>query len=231
MKALIFAAGRGERMRPLTDITAKPLLTAGGKRLIEWQIEALVRAGIRELVINTAHFAQHVEEALGDGSRYGARIAYSREGENAEAALETLGGIVKALPLLGNSPFVAVSSDIVTDYDYRRLVPHAQAIELGVADAHVVLVDNPPQHPSGDMGLASGHATRHAPLLNYGNIGVYAPRLFAHESAIKKRLYPWMYQFVEAGRVTAEHHTGMWHNLGAPEDLAQLDAELRRRAA
>jgi MurNAc alpha-1-phosphate uridylyltransferase len=233
LKALIFAAGRGERMRPLSDVTPKPLLEAGGKRLIEWQIEALVRAGFRELVINTAHLASQIESALGDGARYGARIAWSHEGDTADDALETLGGIVRALPLLspdGARPFVAVSGDIVTDYDYRRLLPYAQAIELGVADAHLVLVDNPPSHPSGDMGLAQGRINLHPPLLTYGNIGVFAPRLFAGESPVKKKLFPWLYRAAERGRVSGEHYTGRWHNVGTPQQLAALDALLRAQA-
>jgi MurNAc alpha-1-phosphate uridylyltransferase len=230
MKALIFAAGRGERMRPLSDATPKPLLEAGGKRLIEWQIEALVRAGFRDLVINTAHLASQVEAAVGDGARYGARIVYSHEGETAEDALETLGGIVKALPMLsptGEVPFIAVSGDIVTDFDYRRLVPHAQAIELGVADAHLVLVDNPPSHPAGDMGLAGGHIQLHSPLLTYANIGVFAPHLFASEPPVRKKLFPWLYRAAERGRVTGEHYAGRWHNVGTPAELAALDALLR----
>jgi MurNAc alpha-1-phosphate uridylyltransferase len=233
LKALIFAAGRGERMRPLSDATPKPLLAAGGKRLIEWQIEALVRAGIRELVINTAHLASQIESTLGDGARYGARIVWSHEGETADDALETLGGIVRALPLLspdGATPFVATSGDIVTDYDYRRLLPYAQAIELGVADAHLVLVDNPPSHPGGDMGLAQGRINLHPPLLTYGNIGVFAPRLFAGESPVKKKLFPWLYRAAERGRVSGEHFTGRWHNVGTPAELAALDALLRAQA-
>jgi N-acetyl-alpha-D-muramate 1-phosphate uridylyltransferase len=149
MKALIFAAGRGERMRPLSDHTAKPLLAAGGKRLIEWQIEALRAAGIVDLVINTAHLAQQIESTLGDGSRFGVRIRWSREGNLAADALETLGGIVQALPLLGDQPFVAVSGDIVAEFDYERLATPAQAIATGADDAHLVLVDNPPYHPRG----------------------------------------------------------------------------------
>ncbi len=220
-------------MRPLSDATPKPLLVAGGKRLIEWQIEALVRAGICELVINTAHLASQIESALGDGARYGARIVWSHEGETAEEALETLGGIVRALPLLspdGAAPFMALSGDIVTDYDYRRLLPQAQAIELGVADAHLVLVDNPPSHPGGDMGLAQGRINLHPPLLTYGNIGVFAPRLFAGERPVKKKLFPWLYRAAERGRVSGEHYTGRWHNVGTPEELAALDALLRAQA-
>lgn len=234
MKALIFAAGRGERMRPLSDVTPKPLLVAGGRRLIEWQIDALVRAGVRELVINTAHLAATIEATLGDGARFGARIDYAREGTTAEAALETLGGIVNALPLLAphgsDAPFVAVSGDIVTDYDYRRLIAHAQAIELAAADAHLVLVDNPPSHPGGDMGLAAGRVGLQPPLFTYANIGVFAPRLFRREAPVKKKLFPWLYEFAQRGRVTGEHYDGRWHNVGTPEELAALDAQLSARA-
>ena len=230
MKALILAAGRGERMRPLSDNTPKPLLRVGDRPLIEWQIERLVAAGIRELVINLAHGADTLEAALGDGARLGARIAYSREGTTADAALETLGGVVKALPLLArdDTPFAVVAGDLYTEFDYRRLAAHAQAIGLGVADAHLVLVDNPPYHPSGDMGLGTNHrVTLHSPLLTYASIGVFAPRVFAGESALRNRLFPFMYAFVERGRVTGEHFTGAWHNVGTPQDLAALDAVVR----
>lgn len=231
MKALIFAAGRGERMRPLTDMTPKPLLVAGGKRLIEWQIDALVRAGVRELVINTAHLATAIEATLGDGSRFGARIEYSREGTTAEEALETLGGIIKALPLLAprgsDRPFIAVSGDIVTDFDYRCLIAHAQAIEMGAVDSHLVLVENRPSHPGGDMGLADGRISQHPPLLTYANIGVFAPRLFRSEAPVKKKLFPWLYAFAARGRVTGERFDGIWHNVGTPDELAALDALLK----
>jgi MurNAc alpha-1-phosphate uridylyltransferase len=229
MKALIFAAGRGERMRPLSDQTAKPLLRAGGKSLIEWQIDALVRAGVHEIVINLAHLADTFEPVLGDGLHYGVRIQYSREGSCAEEALETLGGIVKALPLLGAAPFVAVSGDIVTDFDYRHLQAHAQAIALGAADAHLVLVENPPFHPGGDMGLAEGRITRSLPWLTYANIAVLAPRLFAAEAGGKKKLFPWLYRFSDSGRVTGEKHSGRWFNVGTAADLDTLDVELRAR--
>jgi MurNAc alpha-1-phosphate uridylyltransferase len=226
MKALIFAAGRGERMRPLSDGIAKPLLHAGGKRLIEWQIEALAAAGIRDLVINLAHLADTFEPVLGDGARYGVTIRYSREGVNAEAALETLGGILHARALLGAEPFVAVSGDIVTDFDYRHLRAHAQAIALGAADAHLVLVENRPFHPGGDMGLAGGRITRALPWHTYGNIAVLAPRIFSTERPGRQKLFPWLYTFAERGRVTGELHTGRWYNVGTPDDLQALDAEL-----
>lgn len=231
MKALVFAAGRGERMRPLSDVTPKPLLPVAGKPLIVWQIEALVRAGIRDIVINTAHLAQQVETALGDGIRYGARIRYSHEGDTADDALETLGGIVKALPLLGTAPFVAVSGDIHCDYDYRHLLVRGRMLELDVADAHLVLVDNPPYHPSGDMGLDGHTISLHPPYLTYANIGVFAPRIFMDQPVRKAKLFPWLYRFAEIGRVTGERFEGRWHNLGTPDELAALDRTLRTERA
>lgn len=232
MRALIFAAGRGERLRPLTDATPKPLLTAGGRALIEHQIAALARAGIVELVINLAHCPDALVQALGDGARYGVHIAYSREGETAAAALETCGGIVAALALLGGAPFVAVSGDVVTDYDYARLAAPAAAIAAGTADAHLVLVDNPPFHPHGDMGLADGRIVRHGePRLTYANIGVYAPRLFAGLTPVRRALFPWLYGAADAGRVTGEHFRGAWDNVGTAAQLAALDRRLRAAAA
>lgn len=231
MRALILAAGRGERMRPLSDATPKPLLMAGGRRLIEWQIAALAAAGIRELVINTAHLAGQFEEALGDGAQLGVRIAWSREGDTADAALETRGGIVRALPLLGAEPFLAVSGDIVTDFDYAALAPHAAAVAAGDADAHVVLVPNPAFHPRGDMGLVPGPmqgliAPDAEPRLTYANITVFAPRLFAGLAPERARLFPWLYDAARAGRVTGARFDGRWYNVGTPQELARLDGEL-----
>lgn len=226
MKALLLAAGRGERMRPRSDITAKPLLRVGGRRLIEWQIDALVRAGVREIVINIAHLADQFEPALGDGRRYGTRLIYSREGDTAADALETLGGIVLALPRLGDAPFIVASSDIVTDFDYRRLDAALQAIAGGVADAHLVLVDNPPSHPRGDMGLIDGRITLRPPLLTYGNIGVFSPALFDGLEARRAKLFPWLFAFAEQGRVSGERFAGRWHNVGTADELGALDAEL-----
>jgi MurNAc alpha-1-phosphate uridylyltransferase len=226
MKALLFAAGRGERMRPRSDTLAKPLLRAGGRRLIEWQIEALARAGVTEIVINTAHLAQQVEDTLGDGRRHGVRIVYSREGDRAEDALETLGGIVRALPLLGRQPFIAASSDIVTDYDYRRLRAPAESIARGEALAHLVLVDNPAFHPGGDMGLADGRIVLAPPRLTYANIGVFSPQLFDGLAPVRAKLFPWLYRYAAQGRVSGEHFRGRWHNVGTPAELDTLDAEL-----
>jgi MurNAc alpha-1-phosphate uridylyltransferase len=245
MHALLLAAGRGERMRPLTDTVAKPLLEVAGRRLIEWQIDALVRAGITDLVINTAHLAEQIEAALGDGARYGARIAYSREGTRAQDALEALGGIMRALPRLGTQPFLVLSSDILTEFDYHTLFAVATTIEQGHADAHLVLVDNPPYHPQGDMGITFANpampgapeaapgaasiawATRTAPLYTYANIGVMAPRLFAGHvagpAAVREKLFPWLFGAVEQGRVSAQRWQGRWWNVGTPQDLADVD--------
>jgi MurNAc alpha-1-phosphate uridylyltransferase len=247
MRALLLAAGRGERMRPLSDTLAKPLLEVAGRRLIEWQIEALVRADIRDLVINTAHLAEQIENTLGDGHRYGARIQYSREGQQARDALETLGGIVHALPLLGPEPFLVTSSDIVTDFDYRSLLPAAAAVASGRFDGHLVLVENPPYHPQGDMGAEPDPAARsiatsaqdavrdatHDPAheqgllatrkgsqYTYANIGVLAPRLFAGLAPVRARLFPWLYSAVGRGRVSAQVWRGRWWNVGTPQELA-----------
>ena len=235
MHALLLAAGRGERLRPLTDRLAKPLLEAGGRRLIEWQIEALVRAGIGDLVINTAHLAQQIEDTLGDGRRYGARIRYSREGDRAEDALETLGGIVRALPWLGGAPFVVASSDIVTDFDYAQLFGAAERIRAGAWDAHLVLVENPPYHAGGDMDavaleggeppLRAVHAAAGG-AYTYANIGVLAPRLFDGLAAQRARLFPWLYGAVQRGRVSAQLHRGRWWNVGTAQELARVNEEI-----
>lgn len=215
-------------MRPLTDDVPKPLLTAGGRRLIEWQLERLARAGIRDIVINVAHLPDQFEAVLGTGERFGVSIAYSREGRYADDALETLGGIVRALPLLGGAPFVVVSGDIVTDFDYARLRQRAAAIAAGSADAHLVLVDNPAFHLQGDMGCVDGRIDPDAAQrLTYANIGVFAPRLFDGLQPLRARLFPWLYGAARAGRVTGEHFRGRWYNVGTPAELTRLDADLR----
>ncbi|MGE0358280.1 MAG: N-acetylmuramate alpha-1-phosphate uridylyltransferase MurU [Burkholderiales bacterium] len=226
-RAFILAAGRGERMRPLTDTVPKPLLEAGGKPLLGWQLERLAAAGIRDVVINHAHLGERLEAAIGSGSRWGLRIAWSREGE----ALETAGGIAKALDLLGREPFIVASADIFTDYDFSRLGSVAAAIARDPARhaAHFVLVDNPPYHPGGDMGLAGGRVRREGPLLTYANIGVFHPALFADIApGSRLRLFPWAYRFVDEGRVTGERFAGDWENLGTPGQLAALDRRLSR---
>jgi len=225
--AIILAAGRGERMRPLTDATPKPLLPVGGKPLVAWLLERLAAAGIRDVVINHAHLGERLEAALGDGSRWGVRIAWSREG----TALETAGGIANALGMLGERPFLAVSADIYTDFDFSRLAEVAGDIATRPdrRAAHFVLVDNPPFHPAGDMGLAQGRVRREGPLLTYANIGVFHPSLFAGIApGTHLRLFPWAYRFVDEGRVTGERFEGAWENVGTPGQLAALDRRLSR---
>jgi MurNAc alpha-1-phosphate uridylyltransferase len=159
------------------------------------------------------------------------RIRYLHEGTHAEAALETLGGIVNALDHLGRRPFIVASSDLVTDFDYATLAPAALDLAHDRFDAHLVLVDNPPHHPRGDLGFDGLRATRTAPLLNYAGIGVFAPHLFAGLAPSRQPLFPWLYQFVERGRISAQHHRGAWHNVGTPAQLAALDHELSRGGA
>jgi len=221
MKAMILAAGRGVRMRPLTDTTPKSLLAAGGKPLIVWQLEKLARAGIAEVVINHAHLGDMIEAALGDGSRFGVSIRYSRELE----ALETAGGIALALPLLGADPFMVINADIYTDYDFSVL---ARA-DLQVGLAHLVLVDNPPQHPRGDFALEAGRVHESGKrLLTFSGIGVYAPRLFSGiPPNAKVPLAPILRKAMAAERVSGEHYRGRWHDIGTAERLQALDAELR----
>lgn len=222
---MLLAAGRGERLRPLTDATPKPLLAAGGRALIEWQVERLVAGGFTELVVNHAHLGALIESALGDGARFGARIRYSPE----SPALETAGGIARALGLLGAAPFAVVSADIHTGFDYGTLRAVADEIagDPGRRAAHFVLVDNPPWHPAGDMGLAAGLVTRSPPHLTYANIAVFDPSLFAGiEPGTWLKLFPWAYRFVDAGRVTGEHFRGPWDNVGTREQLEALDRRL-----
>ena len=226
-RALILAAGRGERLRPLTDTLPKPLLAAGGRPLVEWQVERLVHAGFADLVVNHAHLGALIEAALGDGRRFGARIRYSPE----SPALETAGGIVKALPMLGDGPFVVVSGDIHTDFDYATLGARIESIARDPVShiAHLVLVDNPPWHPGGDMGLAEGRITRGGPRLTYGNIAVFHPSMFRDVApGTSLKLFPWTYRFVDEGRVSGEHYRGPWDNVGTAAQLAALDRRLSR---
>ena len=225
LHAMILAAGRGARLRPLSDTLPKPLLKAGGRTLIEWQIEKLAAAGFGNLVINHSHLGSLIEDALGDGRRFGVRIRYSPE----NPALETAGGIVKALPMLGKGPFAVVSGDIHTDFDYARLEERIAAIAENPQEraAHFVLVDNPPWHPEGDMGLSDGRVTREGPRLTYGNISVFHPALFRDiVPGTWLKIFPWAYRFVEEGRVTGEHFQGAWDNVGTPDQLEALDRRL-----
>lgn len=224
MKAMILAAGRGERMRPLTDHTPKPLLKVGGKPLIVWHLESLAKAGFKEVVINHAHLGAQIETALGDGKKWGVRIQYSPE----KVALETAGGIANALPMLGSEPFLVVNGDIFCDIDFASLAPYPLRGE-GETMAHLVMVDNPPQHAQGDFALQNGKLFEVGePKLTFSGVGVYHADLFAsvtHGEAAK--LAPLLKAAMAQGRVIAQHHTGAWHDVGTPQRLAELDTALK----
>jgi MurNAc alpha-1-phosphate uridylyltransferase len=225
MKAMILAAGRGNRMRPLTDQVPKPLLEAGGRPLIQYHLERLAAADIRDIVINHAHLGEQIEAALGDGSRFGVHIRYSPE----QTALETGGGIFKALPLLGPDPFLVINGDIWSDIDPIGL--HLAGTDL----AHLVLVDNPPHHPSGDFILTGGRVRvegdqderERERRLTFSGVGVYSPSLFAGCRPGAFALAPLLRDAMAQGRVGGEHHRGYWLDIGTPERLADLDRLLR----
>lgn len=241
---MILAAGRGERMRPLTLTTPKPLLRVGGRFLIDWHLAALARAGIGEVVVNVSHLRERFAPALGDGSRHGLSIRYSDEGPE---PLETGGGMLHARPLLGEAPFVLVNGDVWCDLDFASLPPAPAGL------AHLVLVPNPPQHPAGDFWLASDGRVLHAPAgdppipgaerLTYAGIGVYRPALLDDwrevigetpgAAAVPPRfpLAPLLRAAMARGRVTGQRHDGAWRDIGTPERLAELDASLRTHAA
>ena len=208
-------------MRPLTDATPKSLLPAGGKPVVARLLERLAGAGFRELVLNHAQLGWMIEAALGDGARFGVRIRYSHEPE----ALETAGGIANAMPLLGEAPFLAVNADLYTDFPFERL----RAALDDDALAHLVLVDNPLHHPGGDFALSDGRvANAGAPLLTFSGIGVYRPALFAAiPRGTRAQLAPLLLEAAARGRVTGERFGGRWLDIGTPERLAALDAELK----
>jgi len=226
MKAMILAAGRGERMRPLTDTCPKPLLVAGGKPLIVWHIERLAAAGITELVINHAYLGQMIEAALGDGAAFGVRIAYSPEGK----ALETAGGIARALPLLGDAPFLVVNGDVFCDADLTALCRAAQSLRADGLLAHLILVANPAHHPGGDFGLHPDGLIRDAggERLTFAGLGAYHPALFAGLSPDQPaKLAPLLRAAMADGLVTGARLDGHWVDVGTPERLAELDAHLQ----
>jgi MurNAc alpha-1-phosphate uridylyltransferase len=226
MRAMILAAGRGERMRPLTDSLPKPLLEAGGKPLIVWHIENLARAGIRDIVVNHAWLGELIEKRLGDGSRWGVNLRYSPE----KVALETAGGIAQALPWLGDAPFLVVNGDVWCDWDAGQ----AQGLADGLAydDAWLLLVDNPAHHPEGDFQLAAHGRVRNdmvnANRLTFAGIGIYQPRLFAGvPPGTAARLAPLLIDAMARGAVAGNRHTGLWVDVGTPARLAELDASLQ----
>jgi MurNAc alpha-1-phosphate uridylyltransferase len=229
MDALIFAAGKGERMRPLTETTPKPLLACGGKRLIEWHLDKLAGIGVRRVVINTSWLADCFEPALGSGERWGLDLVYSYEGLE---PLETGGGMAKAIEQMGAAPFLAVNGDVFCDVDFTRL-PHSPA---GLA--HLVMVDNPEHNQTGDFALqADGFlASEGESRLTFSGIGMYRPELLrdcrsewqqpgvAHP---RFKLAPILRAAMRAGKISGEHHRGQWTDVGTPERLAELDQVLR----
>lgn len=215
MKAMILAAGRGERMRPLTDHMPKPMLRVRGKPLIQYHVEALVRAGITDLVVNHAWLGEQIEQFLGDGSAWGATIQYSKESGE---ALETGGGIRQALPLLGDEPFVVVNGDVFTGYDFGRLPVSPEA------EAHLVLVDNPPHHPEGDFFLTADRLTVSGKRrLTYSGIGVYRPVMFARHAPGRFPLAPLLREAIVRNQVSGEYFDGLWSDVGHPARLDGLN--------
>jgi len=229
--ALIFAAGRGERMRPLTDTTPKPLLAAGGKPLIVWHLEKLAAAGVNYVVINTSHLAEQFPAALGDGSRWGLRIRYAYEGNE---PLETGGGMLNALPLLGDAPFIAISGDIWSDADFATLPPEPPGL------AHLLLVDNPPHHPDGDFALDAQGLAHDAGMarLTFSGIGVYRPQLLRNWREVadatqthppRFKLAPLLRAAMGGDAVSGTHFRGAWTDVGTPQRLQELEHALASR--
>ncbi|MDH7943878.1 nucleotidyltransferase family protein [Pseudohongiella sp. SYSU M77423] len=222
-RAMILAAGLGQRMLPLTETTPKALLPAGDRRLIEWQIARLRQAGVQDIVINLHHLGSQIVTALGDGSRYDVRLHFSDEPER----LETAGGIIRAMPMLGDQPFILTNADVWTDFNYQRLLPIAR--QLGPSRlAHLVLIRNAPHNPAGDFCLSdSGIVSEHGePKLTYAGISVLHPHLFAGESERFLPLGPMLRNAMQEGGVTGEVFEGDWQDIGTPERLAALNHQL-----
>jgi len=224
LRAMILAAGVGERMRPLTEHTPKPLLQVAGVPLIEHHIRRLALAGIDELVINVSHLGEQILDYCGDGSAWGVRISYSQE----DAPLETAGGIIAALPLLEDAPFLVVNGDIWIDYSFERLAAYTLRTD---ETAHLVLVGNPPQHPSGDFQLDDNDWVRVLPPAavgwTYAGVGLYTPAFFAGYAAGKMPLRPLLDAAIGQGQLGGERYRGQWQDVGTPERLRELDAMVR----
>jgi N-acetyl-alpha-D-muramate 1-phosphate uridylyltransferase len=223
MKAMLLAAGRGERLRPLTDAVPKALVEAGGKPLIAWHLERLAGAGFREAVINVSHLGERIIERMGDGARYGLRLHYSRERER----LETAGGIANALPLLGREPFLLVNADVYCECDFSRL----RKVELGERLAHLLLVPNPPHRPKGDFSLRAGSVgDETAPRYTYAGVAVMAPSLLGPvKPGEKAPLAPLLYDAAARDRLGGELYQGLWQDVGTVERLAELEVVLKSR--
>ncbi|QOP44521.1 nucleotidyltransferase family protein [Sulfurimonas sediminis] len=216
MKAMILAAGRGERMRPLSDTVPKPLLHVKGKALIEWHIEKLAHKGFDEIIINIGHLGFKIPAYLGDGSKWGVRILYSDEQKS--GALESAGGIKIALPLLGDAPFLVVNGDIFCEYDYN---PN---FKLTDTLAHLVLVPNPAHNPKGDFGLKNGLVTNEAKTMyTFSGIGYYHPKLFENEALQKSPLAPLLRKNIDKSLVSGELFNKMWHDIGTPQRLQEIN--------
>jgi MurNAc alpha-1-phosphate uridylyltransferase len=224
LHAIVLAAGRGERMRPLTDHTPKPLLTVRGRRLIEWHLLALAAGGVREVVVNTAWLEEQFPAVLGDGSRYGVRLHYSHEGRDHGGALETAGGIAKALPWLGEA-FWVVSGDVYTP-DFRFDAAAGARFAAGTDLAHLWLVENAPHHPAGDFAIVDGRARPGPPpRRTWSSIGLYKAALFEGIApGTRAPLRPLLDAAIAADRIGAEAHDGAWTDVGTPERLAALNA-------
>lgn len=216
---MILAAGRGERMRPLTDSLPKPLLKVAGKMLIEYHLEKIKTAQITDVIINHAWLGSKIEQALGDGSRYGLNIKYSAENE----ALETAGGIINALPLLGNEPFIVINGDVFCDYDFSTLMAPLSGL------AHLILVDNPAHHAEGDFVLTrSGEVKQTGDnKLTFSGIGIYHPDLFKNRIKGKLALAPVLREAMDNHIVTGSYYQGIWHDIGTAERLNELDLYLK----
>jgi MurNAc alpha-1-phosphate uridylyltransferase len=223
MKAMLLAAGRGERLRPLTDRIPKALVEVGGKPLIAWHLERLAAAGCREAVINVSHLADRIEDAIGDGARFGLRVAYSREA----APLETAGGIAQALPLLGTAPFLLVNADIYCEVGFRPLL----GFELDAMLSHLVLVPNPPHRPQGDFSLSSASVGNEGePRYTYAGVAVMSPQLLQTvRRGDKASLAPLLRSAADKRRISGEVFGGLWQDVGTAERLAELETQLAAR--
>lgn len=217
---MILAAGRGERMRPLTDTVPKPLLEVGGKPLIVWHVEKLAACGFKEIIINVAHLGYKIIEVLGDGSKWEVNISYSDE-QN-EGALESAGGILKALPLLGDKPFLVVNADIWCDYEFNP------AFDLKDKLAHLILVQNPEHNPNGDFGLDGSLVLNEADIkYTFSGIGYYSPKLFEGLAYTKSALAPLLRKAIEKEQVSGSLYDGKWYDIGTPQRLKMINEELK----